>query len=191
MKKINKDYSKLLSTKYKAWLDNHEANNQMHPTSRTYYDDIVMELYRIQGGVCAYTERYICPSSLYTAEHWVGGDYKISDKDEFTRIDHAGELEHFDPTQKKDKYWLWSNLFMIDSTINSQKSNKSIVSYLKPDLDDYEPSKYFDYDQKTHKFVPNTDLQDDQRKEIQYMIDEILRLNHGVIKNDRRDFINI
>ena len=189
MQKIDKNYDTILSTKYKKWVDNLEDKNKKHPDSRTYYDDIVMELYRCQKGVCAYTERFICPSSLYKSDNWIDGDYKITDEAEFKRTDHAGELEHFDHHLKKDKYWLWDNLFMIDSTINSRKSNKDIVDYLKPDSEDYSPEKYFDYDEETHRFIPNTDLDIEQRDEIKDMIDNVFYLNHGVILNDRRDFI--
>ncbi len=190
MQKIDKNYDTILSTKYKKWVDNLEDKNKKHPDSRTYYDDIVMELYRCQKGVCAYTERFICPSSLYKSDNWINGYYKISDEAEFKRTDHAGELEHFDHDLKKDQYWLWSNLFMIDSTINSRKSSKDIVYYLKPDSEDYSPEKYFDYDEETHRFIPNTDLDIEQRTEIKDMIDNVFYLNHGVILNDRRDFIN-
>ena len=190
MQKIDKNYDTILSTKYKKWVDNLEDKNKKHPDSRTYYDDIVMELYRCQKGVCAYTEKFICVPSLYELSNWTDGNYKTNDEAEFNRTDHAGELEHFDPHLKKDKYWLWSNLFMIDSTINSRKSSKDIVYYLKPDSKDYSPEKYFDYDEETHRFVPNTDLDIEKRTEIKDMIDNVFYLNHGVILNDRRDFIN-
>jgi hypothetical protein len=190
MQKIDKNYNTILSTKYKKWVDGLEIKNKKHPDSRTYYDDIVMELYRCQKGVCAYTERFICVPSLYESSNWTDGDYKISDEAEFKRTDHAGELEHFDHHLKENQYWLWSNLFMIDSTINSRKSSKDIVNYLKPDSEDYSPEKYFDYDEETHRFVPNTDLDVEKKAEIKDMIDNVFYLNHGVILNDRRDFIN-
>ena len=190
MQRIDKNYDAILSTKYKKWVDDLEKNNKKHPDSRTYYDDIVMELYRCQKGVCAYTERFICPSSLYKSDNWIDGNYKTNDEAEFNRTDHAGQLEHFDHHLKDNQYWLWSNLFMIDSTINSRKSNKDIVNYLKPDSEDYSPEKYFDYDEETHRFVPNTDLDVEKRTEIKDMIDNVFYLNHGVILNDRKDFIN-
>ena len=185
MQRIDKNYDAILSTKYKKWVDDLEKNNKKHPDSRTYYDDIVMELYRCQKGVCAYTERFICPSSLYKSDNWIDGNYKTNDEAEFNRTDHAGQLEHFDHHLKDNQYWLWSNLFMIDSTINSRKSNKDIVYYLKPDSEDYSPEKYFDYDEETHRFIPNTDLDATQRTEIKDMIDNVFYLNHGVILNDR------
>lgn len=113
MQKIDKNYDEILSTKYKTWVDNLEKNKKKHPESRTYYDDVVMDLYRCQKGVCAYTEMFICPE------------------------------------------------------------------------------KYFDYDENTHRFVPNTDIEDEvKRTEIQRMIDEVLFLNHGVVKNERENFVN-
>jgi hypothetical protein len=190
MQKIDKNYDTILSTKYKKWVDNLEKSKKKHPLSQTYYDDIVMELYRCQKGVCAYTEKFICPSSLYKSDNWIDGNYKTNDEAEFNRTDHAGELEHFDSHLKKDKYWLWSNLFMIDSTINSRKSDKDIVDYLKPDSEGYSPEKYFEYDEKTNRFIPNTDWDEAKRIEIKYFIDEVFFLNHGVIRTDRRDFIN-
>jgi hypothetical protein len=190
MQKIDKNYDTILSTKYKKWVDNLEDKKQVHPQSRTYYDDVVMELYRCQKGVCAYTEKYICPPSLYDTSNWEDGNYTVKDEAEFQRTDHAGELEHFDQHLKKGKYWLWDNLFMIDAKINGLKSDKDIVNYLKPDNTDYSPEKYFDYDEETHRFIPNTDLDFEQRIEIKDMIDNVFYLNHGVILNDRRDFIN-
>lgn len=191
MRKINKEISQISSIEYTNWVNNLEQNGLKHPKSRTFYDDVIMDLYRIQEGVCAYTERFICPDELYKIANWTDGKYVIQDEEEFKRTDHAGELEHFNPELKENQYWLWDNFFMIDSTINSRKSDRKVINYLKPDLEDYSPEKYFDYDEKTHRFVPNTDIEDeDIIKEIQYMIDDVLFLNHGVIKNDRRDFIN-
>lgn len=191
MRKIDKKISKTSSIEYVKWATNLEETGKTHPKSRTFYDDVIMDLYRIQEGVCAYTERFICPEELYKTDNWTDGKYIIPNEEEFKRTDHAGELEHFNPELKENQYWLWDNFFMIDSTINSRKSDRKIVNYLKPDLEDYSPEKYFDYDEKTHRFIPNTDIEDDNLiKEIQYMIDDVLFLNHGVIKNDRRDFIN-
>lgn len=191
MRKINKEISQISSIKYTNWVNNLEQNGLKHPKSRTFYDDVIMDLYRIQEGVCAYTERFICPQELYKIANWTDGKYVIQDEEEFKRTDHAGELEHFNPELKENKYWLWDNFFMIDSTINSKKSDRKVIPYLKPDLQDYSPEKYFDYDEKTHRFIPNTDITDaNMINEIQYMIDDVLFLNHGVIKNDRRDFIN-
>ncbi|MCU0324012.1 MAG: hypothetical protein MUF45_01995 [Spirosomaceae bacterium] len=191
MQQIDKNYDKILSTKYKAWVDNLELKKKKHPESRTYYDDVVMDLYRCQKGVCAYTEMFICISSLYDESNWVDGEYKIPDEAAFQRTDHLGELEHFNPDLKENHYWLWDNFFMIHSTVNSLKSNKPVANFLKPDLPDYSPHKYFDYDESTHRFIPNTDIEDENLKiEIKRMIDEVLFLNHGVVRNERENYIN-
>lgn len=191
MQKIDKDYSKLLSAKYKEWVEKLDSESKIHPKSSSYYYDVVMELYRIQKGVCAYTEMHICIPEVCNPAMWTNGKYKVPDEAIFKRTDHFGELEHFDPSLKGDKYWRWDNLFMIHSTINSRKSNRKVIPYVKPDLDDYSPEKYFDYDDNTHRFIPNTDITDtDKIKEIQYMIDNVLFLNHGVVLNERRNFIN-
>jgi hypothetical protein len=190
MQKIDKNYDQILSTKYKAWVDKLEKDQKKHPESRTYYDDVVMDLYRCQRGVCAYKEMFICIENLYDVNNWQNGQYHIPDQAAFRRTDHFGELEHFDATLKTNQYWLWSNLFMIHDKINNLKSAKPVVAYLKPDLDDYAPEKYFDYDEKTHRFIPNTDIEDpDQIRQIQSMIDEVLFLNHGVVLNERANFI--
>lgn len=190
MQHINKDYESIFSKQYKAWVDKLEFENKKHPDSRTYYDDIVMDLYRCQKGVCAYTEMFICVPHLYSESNWVNGKYVISEPDEYKRTDHLGELEHFNPLLKSNKYWLWSNFFMINSTINGLKSNKPVLDFLKPDLDDYQPEKYFDYDDSTHRFIPNTEIEDKNiRLQIQNMIDEVLFLNHGVVRLERENFI--
>lgn len=191
MQKIDKAINTILSKKYKTWVDKLEKETKQHPKSSSYYDDVVMNLYKCQKGVCAYTEMHICISELYQETNWFDGKYKIPEGEAYNRLDHFGELEHFDSNLKEEKYWLWDNLFMIHAKINSIKSDKKIVGYLKPDLENYSPDKYFDYDEDTHRYIPNTDIEDPQQiVEIQYMIDSVLCLNHGVVKNDRRDFIN-
>jgi hypothetical protein len=191
MRKIDKAADKIVSTKYKAWVDKLDAAGTEHGNSRTYYDDVAMNLYKCQLGVCAYTEMFICPHQLYDDANWEKGRYKIPPGGEYSRIDHLGEMDHYDPQDKKLRYWNWDNLFMIHAKINGIKSNESVVSYLKPDLAAYSPQKYFDYDDQTHRFVPNTDIEDEVTvAEIQHMIDKVLYLNHGVVRNERRNYIN-
>ena len=189
MQKIDKTETNL-PLKYAEWLANDDKESAKR-NFRSQYDSIVMNLYKIQKGVCAYTEAFICPPKLYHETNWATGEYVISTENEFTRIDHRGELDHFDPENKKVKYWNWDNLFMIDSKINSIKSNKPVHGYLKPDLAAYNPDQYFEYDDQTHRFIPNTDIEDaEMKKEIKYMIDEVLNLNHGVVRIDRENYIN-
>ncbi len=133
---------------------------------------------------------YICVPELYADKNWVDGRYKIPDVVEYHRTDHFGELEHYNAEDKKQHYWDWNNLFMIHSKINSIKSNTETVPYLKPDLAGYTPEKYFEYDDKTNRFIPNTEIEDPAiTTQIQTMIDKVLCLNHGVVRNERRDYI--
>jgi len=190
MRKIDKSPETILSTKYKAWLDKLKASVGEHPADyRYYYDDVVMNLYRCQKGVCAYTERHLCTPALYDAANWVNGRPKIPDEADYNRKDHSGEMDHFDPEDKKGRYWNWDNLFMIDAAINGLKSNKRVIHYLMPGLPDYSPEKYFDFDPETGKFYPNTDIENpDTINEIEYMIKEVLYLNHPQIKHIRDNY---
>ncbi len=186
MQKIEKKQT-LLPAKYAAWLVVKQENKNF----RHHYDDIIMNLYKCQKGVCAYTEAFICPAELYAENNWITGAYIIPDQNEFTRVDHRGELDHFDPENKKALYWNWDNLFMIEAKVNSIKSNKSSIDFLKPDLDNYSPEQYFEYEDQTHRFIPHTDIVDiNSVKKIKYMIDEVPCLNHGVVRKDRENYIN-
>ncbi len=192
MRRIDKTPAAMLSTKYRDWLHKLESDNREHDKRyRYYYDDIIMNLYRCQSGVCAYTEMRICVPELYAEGSWHKGRHAISNGADYNRLDHFGEMDHFDANDKERRYWNWHNLFMIHAKVNSIKTNHQVVDFLKPDLPAYDPAKYFDYDDETHRFVPNTDIEDPEiTRQIQHMIDKVLCLNHGVVKNDRRDYIN-
>lgn len=191
MQRIDKDGSNRLSSKYKTWEEKLETEGKEHPeTYRYYYTDVVMDLYRCQKGVCAYTEMLICIPELWVDAQWAKGRHKIENPESIRSNDHFGELEHWDASLKKGKYWLWTNLFMIHSSINSLKSNKPVVPYLKPDLADYNPETYFEYDDETHRYVVHSDIENPEtRNEIQNMIDEVLYLNHGKVRMERKEFI--
>ncbi|MBV7529457.1 hypothetical protein [Chitinophaga sp. sic0106] len=191
MKKIDKKLEGILSAKYRDWVIKLEDKQGNHNGDyKYYYDDVVMSLYKCQQGVCAYTEMHICIPELYTDLNWEAGRFKLNPDIDFKRTDHLGEMDHYDPSLKAEKYWRWSNLFMIHAKINSLKRNTAVVPYLKPDLENYSPEEYFDYDESTHRFVPNVSIEDENiRKEIQHMIDNVLFLNHGVVQRERRDYI--
>lgn len=189
MQKIDKSAKTILSTKYKTWLS--KQTPPQDKNYRYYYDDVAMNLYRCQSGVCAYTEMWICIPELYASDNWAKGRHKISSDADYRRNDHFGELEHYDPSDKKQRYWNWDNLFMIHSKVNDIKSDTPTVTYLKPDLPGYSPEKYFDYDPETNRFVPNVGIDDPvTTKEIQNMIDHVLCLNHGIVRKERENYIN-
>jgi hypothetical protein len=202
MKKINKKQQ--LSTVYKKWENDLEEKNTPHPKYNSsqgeYYIDIVMDLLRCQNGLCAYTEVQLCPPQYLTEDKWVDGRYKEHIEGKV----HNGQLEHFDERlkwkeksknvdtvsdviyQKKD--WLWSNLFLVDTDTNNRKSTKSIDDILKPDLDNYDPFKLFDYSSVTHMFTPNTDLPKSEQDRIRTMID-VLGINFTNVVDKRRQVV--
>ena len=206
MKKIDK--TQQLSTLYKAWENDLEKKNLPHPKYNSsqgeYYKDIVMDVLRCQNGLCAYTEVQLCPSKYLIPDNWEKGRYKGGIEG---RV-HNGQLEHFDETlkwkDKKDittnqttdddkrvyqhKDWLWSNFFMVESDTNNLKGTKTVDSILKPDAEDYDPFKLFEYSKATHHYIPNTDLPETDRKRIKNMID-VLGLNFENVRDKRKQVV--
>lgn len=182
MKKIDK--TKVLSHRYKKWVDKWNRDNVEHPhESRTYYYDVVMNLLHCQKGVCAYTEMFLCNPDLLNEDKWKNGKYQLK------KPECLGELEHFDPKLKKEKYWKWENLFVIASKINKRKGAKEVDDILKPDSTGYDPLELLEYNEKFHVFIPHTAINDEAKRErIQRMI-EILHLNYDVVSRERRRFL--
>lgn len=190
MRKIDK--SKKLSKKYFEWLeaeqeksaDTRKKYDRNASTSRFYYD-VVMNLLYCQEGLCAYTEERLCPKEFLKKENWKSGKY---DKSLITPKTFNGELEHFDESLKEENGWLWDNFFMIDSDTNNRKGTKAIDNRLKPDNIDYDPFIILDYSENTHRFVINTnkDLNEDDRKNLQKIIDEVLGINFPNLIEKRR-----
>lgn len=161
MRKITKICD--LSTVYKQWEEDLEANNTDHPkwedstTRNNHYLDLKMQLLRCQGGICIYSEQRLCPLELLTDDKWQEGKYIYQDQDKQAE----GDVEHFDDKLKKapfNKAWLWDNLFMAHHTINTRKSTKSLDLRLKPTNSNFDPFYLFDYDCTEHEFRPNENL---------------------------------
>ena len=59
----------------------------------------------------------------------------------FKKFQFAGELDHYNPGLKANRGWQWSNLFVIDSDVNSKKVKGSLIpmGILKPDKPDFDP----------------------------------------------------
>jgi len=181
MRRIDK--TKILSSKYKEWLDKLDRDKVKHPHSRTYYNDVVMNLLHCQKGVCAYTEMFLCNSGLLSEDKWKNGRYAEK------KTEHFGELEHFDPKLKANRFWEWDNLFVIHSDINRLKRDKDIDDIPKPDSPGYDPDKLLEYDDDTHLFVPHTDIKNEtERRHIERMID-VLQLNHNTVRCEREIFL--
>ena len=186
MRKIDK--SKILSTEYKNWLDTElDKKNKKHPNNsrHKYKQDVIMNLLHCQNGVCAYTEKFLCDPEDFNEDNWEAGRYKS------TKRKYYGELEHFDPALKKDKYWEWDNLFVIAETINRVKNKKEVDYILKPDAPGYDPFKLLEYNEKFHIFIPHTGINDIKvRERIRRMIN-VLHLNFTPVYKERRRYFRM
>jgi hypothetical protein len=195
MRKIDK--TQILSTKYKKWEAELERSNLQHPKYNSskfrFYKDIVMNLFYCQNGLCAYTEQRLCEEEFFDFKHWEDGIYTIEKPAFF------GQLEHFDESlkaKKNDKEglkdWLWDNLFMVNSDINTKiKGSKSIDYILKPDNPNYNPFELLQYNLDTHEFSVNTkndNLTADEKERIERMI-ETLGLNYHPVTKARKRFL--
>lgn len=179
MRKINKICN--LSTEYKKWEKNLEEHPECTSSSGKYYKDIVMQLFANQDGLCAYTEQRLCDPKFYNEKYWYKqGTYQ-------NKAPFEGQLDHFDSSLKKEKGWSWDNFFMVHSDINTKiKGSRKVYTILKPDLPDYNPKKYLDYDKKSHRFIANLNLTAQDKTEVNLML-EVLGLNwHPVVRKRRK-----
>lgn len=185
MRKIEKTI--LYSKDYEEWLNNLEVQGQNHPDYdkyRKYYNDVKLELLRCQGGLCAYTEMKLCGIEVFSSDKWEKGRCKIKKK-----IEAFGELDHFDPTLKKEKGWLWTNFFVVSGHINKAvKGDKSVDYILKPDTDDYVLRDKMLFNVDSNTFAPNPLKTPEEKERIEEMI-ETLGINYEPVRTIRRDFI--
>jgi hypothetical protein len=185
MKKIDK--TKILSTQYKSWEEELENNGQDHPrynSSRNeHYIDIVMNLLHVQDGLCAYTEMRLCPLELLTENNWHEGRY-INRNPEV-----KGQLDHFDPSLKINKGWMWDNFFFIDTDVNTKVKGKNEVdAIMKPDNPDYSEDQFLNYDIENHIFFADTELDKDTQDRINAMI-LTLGINFGPVIDLRKEYL--
>jgi len=176
MQKIDK--SNILSKDFKTWHNNLETNKHLkyNSSSNKYYFDIKMSLLYCQGGLCAYTEQRLCDSQLLAVKCWNNEKYsKKLTNEEKNSI--QGDLEHFDESLKEKNGWLWDNFFVVSTHANCRiKGKKLVKDILKPDKNDYDPFLYLEFDFDRGVFIPKITLENDKKKDVQYMI-EILGLN--------------
>ncbi len=198
MRKLDKQ--QILSTEYKKWEDDLENNNKNHPkyssSNGKFYLDIVMNLFYIQKGLCAYTEQELCDEKFYKKENWVNGKYKIPD--DYEKVEFYGQLEHFDESlkskngEKGKKDWLWSNFFMAQSDTNTKiKGRKSVDKdsdgnyVLKPDELNYNKFDLLEYDYRRNIYRANRNQNRELKTKIERMINEVLGLNYGILPRKR------
>jgi hypothetical protein len=179
MQKIDK--TQLLSSEYKKWEESMgELHNPYNSSNNRYYYDVVMNLLHCQRGVCAYTEICLCDEEYYQTGYWKGGKYR------FEKPEFSGALDHFNPLLKKDKGWLWENFFVVQKDINDKhKRNKIVDDILKPDTPSYNPLALLEYDELSHIFIANTDLDESSQKRINDMI-EVLGINLSWVRKNRK-----
>lgn len=122
------------------------------------------------------------PGNL-SPDKWVKG--KFPEKFKF-----FGQLEHYDESLKKTKGYLWSNLFVVHSDINTKNKGSKKVNYvLKPDLNNYDPFFLLQYNFKSHYFIPNIEREDDLQIKILEDIN-VLGLNFQPVIQQRRKKLN-
>lgn len=188
MRKIDKDKAKILSRAYLKWVEELDRDKKKHPRGRKYYVDVLMNLLHCQKGVCAYTEFFLCQPALTGPANWKNGRYQ-QDREQGSP-ERLGEIDHFDPKLKKDRYWEWDNLFVVLERINRLKKEKTVHPMFKPDSPGYEPGKYLAYDPVTHRFRPSPDIKDNTlKKQVEQML-KVFNINYALIVYERESYLS-
>ena len=60
---------------------------------------------------------------------------------------------------------------------------------LKPDTEDYDPFRYFEYGPLTHMFVAHSELDVNTKAKVENMI-EVLGINHRTIRGMRKESVS-
>ena len=186
MRKLNKP--KVLSTKFKEWEEELELSGNPHPvynsSTHRFYKDIVANLLNIQDGLCAYTEIRLCDKGIVNDDNWKNGKFTVND------FEFKGQLDHFDPSLKTEKAWLWNNFYVVDSDVNTKvKRDKEVDLILDPGSEGYYENNYLDYSCSSHYFIAKSNLSQSEKERVNNMIN-VLGLNYGPIKEIRRRFLS-
>ena len=176
MRKIDK--TNIKSTQYDEWLKDNKGNHPKYDSKYKHYKDIKMSLLYSQDGLCAYTEERLCDKKLIEDSCWSDGKYQNNQTDSLVN----GDLEHFDNTLKDKQAYLWDNLFIVNSNINSRvKCSKEIYDILKPDSSHYDENKYLEFNYENNLFIANPKLSENEQKDVECMI-QTLGINHNGFK---------
>lgn len=149
-----------------------------------HYLAVFFSLLHFQKGVCAYTESLLTSNEEYldAQKSFVEGKIKVG----ITRKGIDADIEHYDPDLKVCYGWSIDNLFLCRVVVNREKSNKPVLSELKPDNPEYSPWKYLRYNFSTHRFVPNPAIEDEGlRNAIKHQLDNVLGINAETIISGR------
>jgi hypothetical protein len=185
-----------LSTEYKKQEEEWEALIPIRHNKKTgynssnnkYYHCVKMQLLRCQGGLCAYSEKFLCDSEHYNSDKWKDGVYNSQ---EGTKI--KVNLDHFDCSLKEDRGWLWDNFFATHSDVNNVKLEKIIDPRLKPTDENFDPFTLFDYNLEKHIFVANPKLYalDTTFYDVINAAIENLGINLPTFRDEREIFIEL
>ena len=177
-----------MSTYYKNWIEQEKFKEKHleYGASNVHYFDLRMSLFYCQKGLCAYTEEKLCKPHLLEQDKWCNGKYSEAKENIRTK----GHIEHFDESLKKEKGWLWDNLFMVDSDINVQKGTKKVHYILKPDSPDYDVDKYLQFDDETDTFYPHINLTQEEQNNVKNMI-KVLGLNDVIRREEMIENLKI
>ncbi len=186
MRKIDK--STILATAYHTWVNALEAERENHgvynSSKNEYYKDVVMNLLYCQRGVCAYTEMFLFDVDYCSEQYWQNGRYIGTKKSK-------GQLEHFNPELKKNKAWLWNNLFVVDTDTNTKiKGRKQTNIILKPDHPDYNPFDLLTYNPEEHIFRASDKVQESAKVEAIDKMILTLGLNWDAVIDARKKYLN-
>lgn len=148
---------------------------------KEHYLSVFFSLLGFQKGLCAYTESVLSinPTLLNSANCFEDGKLKK----EIVRKGIDADIDHYDPSLKKNYGWEIDNLFLCRVFINRDiKRDQATLPILKPDNPDYSPEKYLRYNFLTHRFVANPEIEDgDLKRQITHQIDHVLGINAETI----------
>jgi hypothetical protein len=190
MRAINK--TKVLSSVYYQWqAENPKAVYDSSSNYKKYYKDVVMNLLSCQSGLCAYTEMQLRSPKKFSEHDWENGKYALVIDEIELKPQCFGVLDHFNPDLKTEQGWLWDNFFLVHSHINNYvKGKKKVDNILKPDLENFEPFRIFDYDIEKHIFIPNSENLNEAEQERVFIMIQTLGLNYGAVVDAREDTLN-
>lgn len=108
-----------------------------------------------------------------------------------TDLDATGEaqIDHFKPKSRSEFYELvcqWSNLFWVCFACNKAKLDKWEPELLRPDADDFEFERYFEYRADSGRLEPSAVASADAQHRAERTID-LLHLNRGGACEQRKN----
>ncbi|MCW1969838.1 MAG: TIGR02646 family protein [Anaerolineae bacterium] len=102
----------------------------------------------------------------------------------------SSTIDHFKPKSVFHHLAFdWQNLYVACPNCQNFKREKFDDALLRPDADDFEFSRYFDYDFNKHEIKPHPDATPTNQQRAKVTI-ELLNLNHPSLRTTRRTEFN-